>query len=131
MRKDISVGGVTIPCEANAFTPILYRQIFRRDFMAEMQSFAKLKGKKSTEYTDEDKSLAFERSSAFSCLAFTMKEQATGKSVKDLVKLTELDYYEWLATFEPMAFEDVNTITNIITLWRGNAEDNHVARKNA
>lgn len=131
MRKDISVGGVIIPCVANAFTPILYRQIFRRDFMTEIQSFAKLKGKKVTEYTDEDKALAFERTNSFAGLAFTMKEQATDKSVKDLVKLTEIDFYEWLTSFEPMAFEDVNTITDILNLWRGNAEDNKVTAKNA
>lgn len=130
MKKEITVGGVAIPCVANAFTPILYRQIFHRDFMAEMQSFARLKGKKSTEYTDDDKALALERKESFSALAFCMKEQATDKKTSELVKLSQLDYYEWLASFEPMAFDDVGTITDILTLWRGNAEDKHIDAKN-
>jgi hypothetical protein len=59
-----------------------------------------------------------------------MKEQATGKTIKELVKLSDIDFFEWLATFEPMAFESVTTITDILSLWRGNAEDNQVQAKN-
>ena len=131
MKKDISVGGKGVPCVANAFTPILYRQVFRKDFMTEMQSFSKLKGKKVNEYTDEDTALALERTQSFSRLAFIMKEQASDKPVKELVKLSELDYYEWLTEFELTTFNDITTITDILTLWRGNSEDNHVKAKNA
>lgn len=130
MKKNIRVGGTEVPCVANAFTPILYRQVFRRDFMAEMQSFAKLKGKTVTEYTDEDKALAFDRKESFAALAFVMKEQATDKKTSELVKLSQIDYYEWLSQFEPMAFDDVTTITDILNLWRGNAEDKKVDAKN-
>lgn len=131
MKKDIHVGDITITCEANAFTPILYRQIFSRDFMAELQGFAKLKGKKPHEYTDDDKALALERVSAFSRLAFCMAEQGMGKPVSDLVGLSKIDFYEWLTQFEPLAFEDVGTISDILTLWRANAEDNKITAKNA
>jgi hypothetical protein len=131
MKKDIHVGDITIACEANAFTPILYRQIFSLDFMAELQGFAKLKGKKPHEYTDDDKALALERVSAFSRLAFCMAEQGTGKPVSDLVGLSKIDFYEWLTQFEPLAFEDVGTISDILTLWRTNAEDNKITAKNA
>lgn len=131
MKKDIHIGDATFDAVANAFTPILYRQIFHKDFMTEMQGFAKLKGKKTTEYTDEDTALAIDRSQSFSRLAYVMKEQATDKTVKDLVKLTELDYYEWLVNFEPTAFDDITAITDILSLWRSNAEDNRVQAKNA
>ena len=131
MKKDIHVGNETITAEANAFTPILYRQVFQLDFMAELQGFAKLKGKKPNEYTDDDKALALERVSAFSRLAFVMAEQGTGKPVEDLVGLTNIDYYKWLTQFEPLAFEDVGTISDILTLWRANTEDNKITAKNA
>ena len=131
MKKDIHVGNETITAEANAFTPILYRQIFSLDFMAELQGFAKLKGIKPNEYTDDDKALALERVSAFSRLAFVMAEQGTGKPVEDLVGLTKIDFYKWLTAFEPLAFEDVGTISDILTLWRANAEDNKITAKNA
>ena len=131
MKKDIHVGNETITAEANAFTPILYRQVFQLDFMAELQGFAKLKGKKPNEYTDDDKALALERVSAFSRLAFVMAEQGTGKPVEDLVGLTSIDYYKWLTAFEPLAFEDVGTISDILTLWRATAEDNKITAKNA
>ena len=131
MKKDISVGGKALPCVANAFTPILYRQIFHKDFMTEMTSFSKLKGKKPSDYTDEDTATALERTQSFSRLAFVMKEQATDKTIKELVKLNELDYYEWLSQYEPSDFNDVSTITDVLTLWRGNSEDNKVIAKNA
>lgn len=131
MKKDIHVGDITINCEANAFTPILYRQIFSLDFMAELQGFAKLKGKKPHEYTDDDKALALERVSAFSRLAFCMAEQGTDKPIEDLVGLSKIDFYKWLTQFEPLAFEDVGTISDIVTLWRANAEDNKITAKNA
>lgn len=131
MKRDLHIGDITVEAVANAFTPILYRQIFHKDFMTEIQGFAKLKGKKTEEYTDEDTALALDRSQAFSRIAFVMKEQATGKAIKELVKLSDIDFFEWLATFEPMAFESVTTITDILSLWRGNAEDNQVQAKNA
>lgn len=131
MRKEIHIGDTTFDAVANAFTPILYRQIFHKDFMAEMQGFTRLKGKKSETYTDEDTALALDRSQSFSRMAFVMKEQATDKTVKDLVKLTELDFYEWLVNFEPTAFDDIATITDILSLWRSNTEDNKVQAKNA
>ena len=96
-----------------------------------MQGFTRLKGKKSETYTDEDTALALDRSQSFSRMAFVMKEQATDKTVKDLVKLTELDFYEWLVNFEPTAFDDIATITDILSLWRSNTEDNKVQAKNA
>jgi hypothetical protein len=131
MKRDLHIDGITVEAVANAFTPILYRQIFHKDFMTEIQGFAKLKGKKTEEYTDEDTALALDRTQAFSRIAFVMKEQATGKTIKELVKLSDIDFFEWLATFEPMAFESVTTITDILSLWRGNAEDNQVQAKNA
>ena len=131
MKKDISVGGQVVPCVANAFTPILYRQIFHKDFMTEMTGLSKLKGKNPSDYTDEDTALALERTQAFSRLAFTMKEQATNKTIKELVKLNEQDYYEWLSQYEPSTFDSVETITDILALWRGNSEDNKVIAKNA
>ncbi len=131
MKRNINVGTKEIPCEANAFTPILYRQVFQLDFMAELQGFAKLKGKKPNEYTDDDKALALERVSAFSRLAFCMAEQGTGKPVEDLVGLSKIDFYKWLSQFEPLAFEDFGTISDILTLWRTNAEDNKITAKNA
>jgi len=130
MTKDIRIGGEVVPGVANALTPVLYRNIFNRDFMVEISSFAKLKGKKPSEYTTADTALALERSQAFARLAFIMKEQAIGKSVKELVKLTEFDFFEWLTNYEPTAFDNVDTIADVLALWSGNAKSG-IEAKNA
>lgn len=131
MTKDMRIGDKTVPGVANAFTPILYRNVFKRDFMIELQNFAKLKGKKPNEYTDEDTAIVLDRTQAFARLAFIMKEQATDKSVNELVKLSELDFYEWLEGFGPSTFSEVTTIADILALWRGNDDDAHIEPKNA
>lgn len=131
MNRDITIGKETIKCEANALTPILYRQIFHRDFLREMQDLTALKGKTTETFTDKDLELYLDKQDAFSRLAFLMASQGAGMPVPELAKLGELDYFSWLAKFEIGAFESPETLAAIIGLWRANADDVQVKPKNA
>lgn len=133
MRSEIKIGKQTITCEANALTHILYRNIYHKDFLQEMQAMANLKhlkGKKTEEITDDEITTISDRSDAFSRLAFIMKEQATGKSSKELFALTTYNYYDWLTGFEPDVFNDPVVLTAIIDLWKSNTGDSHIESKN-
>lgn len=132
MRKNLRVGDETITAEANAFTPILYKQLFRKDFLSELTDFMKLRGKSPEEYTQDDIDLANDKSEAITRLAFVMVEQAKGKPVKELVALTELEFFEWLSGFERNFFQDKETVSDIMALWSANQKkDKKVESKNA
>lgn len=130
MKKTITIGTESVECVVNAFTPVLYRQIFHKDFLAEIQTLTKLKAKSVDEYTEEDLEMASDRTMAMARMAFVMKEQASGKPIPVLVNLTEVNFFEWLSTFESDAFQDVKTLTMIMALWKANTQDNKIESKN-
>ena len=130
MRNDLTIGEKSLPMASNALTPILYRQIFKRDFLREISGFVALKGKSPKDYTEEDISSVTARSEAFSRLAFVMAKQAELEKAAELTKLTELDYFEWLCGFENQQFSEAGTLTKILNIWKGNAEDSQVESKN-
>lgn len=130
MKKTITIDDKEFVCEANAFTPILYRQIFRKDFLTEIQKLTALKGKNKETLTNDDIDLYSDKSQAFSRLAFIMSEQGSGKAVPELVKLNDIDFFTWMTQFEANAFENVTTLSEIIALWKGNSEDKHIEAKN-
>lgn len=130
MLDSLIVDNKEIKCASNALTPILYRQIFKKDFLKELSGFLALRGKKSEDYTEEDLNTVSERSEAFTRLAFVMAKQAEIEKASNLVKLTEIDFFEWLSGFEPLAFSAPDVVTNILRIWRGNSEDSNVESKN-
>lgn len=130
MRDTITIKDKTINVASNALTPILYRQIFKKDFLKEIAGFMALRGKKASDYTEEDINTVNERSEAFSRLAFIMNKQAEIETAADLVKLTDVDYYTWLCGFENQSFSTPDVLTKILAVWKGNAEDSQVESKN-
>lgn len=130
MLREIKINDQTISMASNAFTPILYRQIFKKDFLREIVSLRKLKGKKTTEMTDSEVSETTDKLSLFTELAFVMAKQAELKQADKLVALTMMNYYEWLEEFEASDFKDPKIMSQIIALWQGNAKDQDVEAKN-
>lgn len=130
MKTTIKIQDQTIEVASNAFTPLLYRQIFKKDFLKEITSMRGLIGKKKEELSDEDLGLATERSDIFSKLAFCMAKQAELVEAAELVNLTLIDYYNWLMNFDANAFTTAQTLGSIINAWKGNANDSHVEAKN-
>lgn len=130
MRKTIEIGDQSIEMASNALTPILYRQIFKQDFLKEISSLRRLKGKTAQTMTDEEISDSSDKIELFTKLAFVMAKQAELKTADKLVQLTQLDFYEWLTNFDNYSFQGSETMAQIISLWSGNAEDKKVESKN-
>lgn len=130
MNREITISGKSVKMASNALTPILYRQIFKKDFLKEITGLVSLKDKKAEDYSEEDVNEVSSRSEAFARLGFVMAKQAELEKASDLVKLTETDYFEWLSGFEAQAFTGASTMTAILILWKGNAEDSQVEPKN-
>lgn len=131
MLRTIKIDEKEVPMAANAFTPVLYRQIFKTDFIHEITSLRKLAGKTAQTLTDSEISQASDKTELFTQLAFVMAKQAELKVVDKLLEINHISYYEWLSEFEPGAFKNPETMKQIINLWRGNAEDKDVDSKNA
>lgn len=130
MKNEITIDNKTFEMASNALTPILYRQIFKKDFLREITGFKSLKGKKADDYTEDDIDNFSRRSEAFSRIAFVMAKQAEISVAAELVKLTELDYLTWLSDFKNQAFTDAEVLTKILAIWQGNAEDMNIEAKN-
>lgn len=131
MLRTIKIDEKEIPMASNAFTPILYRQIFKVDFVREISSMRKLAGKTAKTLTDSELGEASGKTEHFIQLAFVMAKQAELKTPDKLLELNLLSYYEWLAEFEARSFQNPETMKQIINLWRGNAEDKNVDAKNS
>ena len=82
MYKTIMIGEKEVGVLANAASPILYKQIFKEDFLLELQ-------KKNV---DVD---------AIVKISFVMAMQAE-KKIEELTKLTVEDFLHWLEQFEPL-----------------------------
>lgn len=131
MLKTVKIDEKEIPMASNAFTPILYRQIFKVDFIREVTSLRKLAGKTAETLTDAELGQASDKTELFTQLAFIMAKQAELKLVDKLLEINRMSYYEWLSEFEPGAFKNPETMKQIINLWRGNSEDKTVDAKNS
>ena len=131
MLRTIKIDEKEIQMASNAFTPILYRQIFKRDFIREITSLRKLAGKTAKTMTDSELGEAADKTELFTQLAFVMAKQAELKTASKLMELNLMSYYEWLTDFEAGSFQNPETMKQIVNLWRGNAEDKNVDAKNS
>jgi len=131
MLRTIKIDEKEIQMASNAFTPILYRQIFKKDFIHEITSLRKLVGKTAKTMTNSEIGEASDKTELFIQLAFVMAKQAELKTPDKLLELNLMSYYEWLTEFEPGAFQNPDTMKQIINLWRGNSEDKDIDSKNA
>lgn len=131
MLRTIKIDEKEIQMASNAFTPILYRQIFKKDFIREITSLRKLAGKTAKTMTDSEIGETSDKTELFTQLAFVMAKQAELKTPDKLLELNLMSYFEWLTEFEAGSFQNPETMKQIINLWRGNAEDKNVEAKNA
>lgn len=131
MKKTIQIDNQTVEMASNAFTPILFRQIFKKDFIREVTSLRKLKGKTASNMTDEEIGEASNKTELFTMLAFTMAKQAELKTPDKLMNLSQMDFYSWLSGFEAGSFSKAETMAEIISLWKGNSGDKAIESKNS
>ena len=83
MYKDIQIGSKTVGMAANALSPYLFKQVFRDDFLKEVQK------------PEPDADL-------FVKMGFIFAKQAEINDLTKLTKLNEADFFKWLQEFEPL-----------------------------
>ena len=110
MYREIKVGEMSIPMKATAATALRYRHVFGQDIMTEFQNVG------------QDTGLGM---SALQQLAFIMACAADPE--KDMSKLNEEAYIEWLDSFEPLDFAEA--AESIIDLYMGNTKSLSEAKK--
>ena len=149
MKTTINVGSKTLELANNAFTPILYRQIFKKDFLALFSSMitknkdvinkalklqsvkAEFDEKKITReeflqkyseigFDSTDLSIVDERADLMSEIAFIMAKQAEIAEASKLIQLTSLDYYDFLSQFDKNDLRSAAVINELIAFWQGN-----------
>lgn len=150
MNTELKVGSKTLKLANNALTPILYRQIFGKDFLllfssvmtknkslinkalelqkakaefdaGKIEKEAYLKKITSLGFTDEELGYANERADLMAELAFVMSKQAELDKVERLLELTKLDYYKFLSQFDANELRKAEVVGALITFWQGNA----------
>lgn len=161
MNTEIKVGSKTLKLANNALTPILYRQIFGKDFLLlfsqimtknktiinkalelqaakadfDAEKISKeeyLKKINDLSFTDEELGAVNERADLMSELAFVMNKQSELEDVDKLLKLTKTDYYKFLTAFDPNELRESHVLGELISFWQGNTTPlEEVEAKNA
>ena len=107
MRGTIEFGGKTVELVANGATPVLYKRVFRRDFL-------------SSANKADDMDVYVE-------LAFIMAKQAEKPMAELINSLKYEDYLEWIENFGAM--DIVEKVTDIFALYQGQAMQTSVSKK--
>ena len=107
MRGTIEFGGKPVELVANGATPVLYKRVFRRDFL-------------NSANKADDMDIYVE-------LAFIMAKQAE-KPLSELINsLKYEDYLEWVQNFEAM--DIISKVTDVFALYQGQAVQTSVSKK--
>ena len=112
MYREIKIGELSIPMKATAATALRYRYVFKQDILTELQGVG------------NDSGLGV---SALQQLAFIMACAADPE--KDMSKLNEEAYIEWLDKFEPLDLAEA--AEEIIDLYMGNTKGLSEGKKKA
>lgn len=108
MRGTLNFGGKNVDLVANGATPVLYKRVFRRDFLNEANKA-------------EDMDVYVE-------LAFIMAKQAE-KPLSELINALKYDdYLEWIQDFEAMAI--IEKVADIFSLYQGQTVQTSKSKKN-
>lgn len=102
MTGYVTLGGDKRGLTANGLSPVLFRKIFHQDFLQ-----ARVDNQKDNGAIME----------LYGKMAFIMQMQHD-KSQAELLKLTESDYWEWLATINGADIE--NHFAEISAIYEGN-----------
>lgn len=151
MKTSIEVGEKHIDLVCNAFTPILFKQIFRRDFMVEfsntsdkasdivnkVKELTKLQSDLAEEKISKEEYLAKfhklnissegmeavnRKVELISMLTFIMNKQSEETDIKKLYQLNELDYYAFLSQFEKGDLNSAPVTSKVIAIWKGDSK---------
>ena len=108
MRKSINIGGKDIEMLANGLTPVAYKRVFKKDFLAETQK--------------EDMDMT-----VFQELAFIMAMQCEKTDKEMMTGLTEEDYWTWLGGFGSM--DIINEVDKVFAIFKASEKTASVPKK--
>ena len=117
MRKDVMVGGRTVPMRTTALTPRLYRHKFGRDLLRDLNRLRVLHGKMAdlpedaTEAERQDVQLSVLDLEMFEDVAYIMARQADPEHVPD-------NPDTWLDGFGTFSIYEI--LPQILDLWQQN-----------
>lgn len=119
MRKTLNFNGAETEFCSSAATPILFKQVFKKDLLISLSAIRNEEDKtsKNVQLLDLIKELAY-----------IMHAEAVGGSLFNT--LTYDGYIKWLMSCDTNAFDDGAFNEAIIKLWRGNS-DSSSESKNA
>lgn len=102
MRGTVKIGSVEVGMLANAASPVIYKQIFKEDFLKIMNEL-------------QTAGNEVEGVNLFGKMGFVMAMQDS-KRLEELMSVSFNDYVKWLTQFEPndllMAAVDIATLYN-------------------
>lgn len=111
----VKIGAKEIEMTSSALTSLAYKKLFGQDILATLGEF------KTEGMTGEKASEAIEKVGQ---LGFIMAKQASGMPVKELMKLTEVDFYEWIDGFTYADLYDAEVVAKILAVWTQNLGTN-------
>lgn len=103
----VKIGDKEVEMVSSALTSLAYKKIFGRDILSTLTNFK------------SDKADLAQANSAIDNVAqlgFVMAMQAK-LSIPDFMKLSEVNYYEWVNEFQFGDLFDGNVIENILGVW--------------
>lgn len=89
MIGTVRIGEKEVEMAANAASPFVYKQLFKKDFIVMLDKL------QSGKLDDENANLFVE-------MGFIMAKQAEAPDISKLMQLKMEDFYKWLEGFEPM-----------------------------
>lgn len=159
MRTTLSVGEQTLDVVCNGLTPILFKHIFHRDFIAEFGSFNDkiqkiasmskditalqkdledgkinqeeyLERYKAFNMSTEELSVLNDRTELLTQLAFVMNLQATESDTNKLFNTNIVKFYEFISKFERNELTSSSFSRQVTAIWKGESATT-ISSKNA
>jgi hypothetical protein len=103
----VKIGDKEVEMVSSALTSLAYKKIFGRDILSTLTNFKADKA---------DLAQATNAIDNVAQLGFVMAMQAK-LSIPDFMKLSEVNYYEWVNEFQFGDLFDGNVIENILGVW--------------
>ena len=106
----VKIGAKEIEMTSSALTSLAYKKLFGQDILAIIGGF---KG------TDKASEKAYDALDTVVQLGFIMAMQAS-KPINEFMKLTELDFYEWVNQFKYTELYQSEVVDKILDVWSKN-----------
>lgn len=115
MRTKITIDGKEVELLSNAATPYRFKQVFGKDLIRFFTEAAT-----SKDYADDTETVVTAQQ-----MAYIMARQADG----DLSKLSEDDFLQWMEQFDPLPFNNFDTVLQVMSAYTGQTQTTSEPKK--